>query len=485
MATTRKSVIYSALANFGSIGTSLVLVVIVTRWLEPAEIGGFAVAYAFINLLEPLRHAQMVAFVIKSEILDHALMRGVNFVAWVMTAAVLVIVGGIVAVLNGPMQTPEVGRLLAIMSTGFVATTLAQPALAVLSREMRFGLITSVDVAAGLMKAAVTIGLLYAGLRAEAMAWGIVAEMATKLALVFGVQRAYVFALPRWSNTRPIWDFGFKFTGAQLITRASIAASDIMVGRFLGLASAGIYNRATVLVRTLRSGIEGAVVPVAMAAFAKTNRDNRAQLTGDYLNAVSLLTGVTWSALAVFIALAEPLILTVYGPRWSATIPIAQVAAAGGMVFAATAMTPTLLASIGKVDSLFRRNMTVVVPRLAILAVTVQFSLMAVAWGAFASMVIAFLVNESLLRREFGITFRQLAAALWRSAVVAGTSALCSFGVLALPIVAGQSLLIQLAVALGATGVVWLATLLLVRHALLGELQNLLRRLRLAFAGRA
>lgn len=478
MTTTRKSVVYSALANFGSIATSLVLVVVVARWLFPAEIGAFAVAYAVIALLDPLRQAQLIAYVIQAKTLNNAVMRGVSYVGWVATAFVVAVSIAAGFAMIGPFEMPEAGTLLLIMTGGLVASTIAQPAFAVLNREMRFGLITVVELAGAVTKAVVTIGMLMGGWRAEALAVGVLAEFAIKIAYVFTVERGYAFALPSREGSGPIWSFCLKLTGAQFLNRASISASDLLIGSFLGLAAAGIYNRSAVLVRTMRSGIEKAIMPVALAVFAKSNRKDRSLARSDYLTGVSMLTGVTWSALAVFIAIAEPLIMTAYGERWAATIPLAMVLAGGGILHATTAMVPSLLASIGEVDSLFKRNLMIQIPRLAILIVTVQYDLTTVVWGAFASMLIHFAVNQQLLVRQVDIGFGAMISSLWRSAAVASLSALAALLVLQTPILSAQSYPVQLVAGLGAAGVIWLTTLFALRHPLHDEFLGAIQKVR-------
>jgi O-antigen/teichoic acid export membrane protein len=476
MASTRKSVIFSVVTNLSSITTSLILVVIVARWLEPLEIGAFAVAYAIFSLLEPLRQSQLIAYVIQADAVNVRLMRGVTFVGLMTLLLVLAITAIIVGLLFGPLTSPQTGKLLAMMSPGFMVMTLVQPAHAVLMREMRFGFITSVDVSGGIVKAAVTIALLFMGLRAEALAWGVLAELCVRIAYLSRVDRSLTLVLPATRHTAAIWRFCTRFTGAQFLNRIPASASEILVGGFLGLTAAGFFNRSSKLVRTLRSGIESSVIPVAMAAFSKLKRDEDRLPKKEFLLGIALLTGVIWPALAVFVAVAEPLILTAYGPRWETTIPLARVLALAAMIDGASAMAPTLLASVGKVDLLFRRNLVILGPRLLILFVTVQIDLTAVVWGEVVTMAIMFAVTQSLLWREFGIAPVDLFRALWRSGVAAGVSALAAFGLLQVPQVASQSHPVQTLVALAFAGTILLASLFVVRHPLSIEIARLVRR---------
>lgn len=478
MSKTRKSVIFSSLSKFASIGISLVLLVVVTRWLMPAEIGAFAVAYAVITLLELIRQLQMPAYMIQASALEQGMIRAVHYVGWVMYGIVTAIGLAMAALLIAVIDQAEIGLLLLIMIPTFVINTLTQPAFGLLSREMRFGFMASVGISGALAKAVITITCLVLGLRSEALAIGILIETLPKLAYLLRADRAISFAWPSRAGAGDVWQYCVKFTGAELVNRGTTALNDILIGGFLGLAAAGMYNRAALLVRNLRSGIEGAIVPVAMTTFAKSNRESADAVKRDYLTGISLLTGITWPGLAVFTVLAEPMVLTFYGERWKGMIYLAQVLSVGAIIHATTAMAPALLASLGKVHSLLLRNLSFTVPNLTILLVTVQFDLTAVIWGWFVSILIYFVFTQSLLSRELGINFVSVMRALRRSGIVAFASAGTALGLVNLRQFAEQPPGIQLAVSLPIVAVVWLASVLLARHDLSGEIVRVARKLK-------
>ncbi|MEQ8409950.1 MAG: oligosaccharide flippase family protein [Erythrobacter sp.] len=478
MSTTRKSVALSTVSRFGSIATSLALVVFVARWLYPTEIGAFAVAYATFTLFDQVRLAQIPAFVIQAPNVDKSLMRSVQLVGWAIALTVLVMSAGVAALLVTAFDQPEVGYLLALMIPAYFISTLIQPAFGIINRQMRFGVVAGVEVSGALTKAAVTISALLAGFRAEALAFGVVAEIAVKLAYLSKVDPRLALARPSRGRVPEVWAFCTRFTGAELINRTSMALIEILIGSFLGLAAAGFYNRSAVLVRKLRSGIESAIVPVALAAFAKSNRENVDLARRDYLTGISLLTGITWPGLAVFIVLAKPIILTFYGERWEETIYLAQILSAGAIIHGVTAMAPALLASMGRVHSLLLRNLASAVPRLLILLATLQYDLPTVLWGLFASMLIHFAINQTLLWREARIGPSDLLKTLWRSSLLAVTSSAAPYFVLSIPAVSEQSSLMHLAWCVPVAGSAWLITLMLIGHPLKAEIMGALKRIR-------
>lgn len=480
MGSTRKSVAYSTLANFGSQALTLVLLIFSARWLHPAEIGAFAVAFSVILLLEPLREFQLVAYVIQSPAVDRMQMRRVQFVGMVVSLVGLLVCAVAVVAMRAGFDKAEVGNLLLIMSATFLIKPIAQPATAVLSREMRFGAIAAIKIVGVLLKVGLTIGLFLAGLRAEALAIGYIAEIACELAAVALVPGEYRLPLPMVSGSRAIWSFCSRASGAQLMNRLSTSAVDLLVGSYLGLIAAGFFNRANSLVRAFRSGLESAIFPIAISVFARANRADKSETRLAYLGAITLLTGISWSALGLFVVLANPLVHAAYGSRWEAIIPVSQVLALSGMVYAATALSQTLLASVGAVDALLKRETFIQIPRLAILFVTTQFDIMTVAWGTVASMVVALVVNQGLIGALTGMSYRNLGAALYKSAALAIlTCTAAGLSLLALEQVTASPILL-LAGSVPVAGIAWLVGIFALQHPLRDELRKIAGRVNVA-----
>ncbi len=481
MASARKSVLFSAMSNICSLVVSLALLVVVTRWLTPTEIGSFVVAYAIFAILESLRLLQIVSYVIQASDFDYNLMRRVQFVGLVATGAILAVsllVGQILAI---GFATSDVSNLLLIMSGAYVLKAIAQPSLAVLHREMRFDRIATVKLVGAAAKVLTTIGLLFAGWREEALAIGIVVEIACEISCVFFVKSRYAFPKPSRSGTGPVWDFCFKFSGAQLVSTLPQHAIDVIVASFLGLAAAGFYNRANRLVQVARSGIEGAIFPVALAVFSKSDKADRGTKGSNYLSAISLLTGFTWPCLALLIVAAEPIILTAYGPEWVGIVNYVQILAFAAIVFAATAMADPLLASVGAVNILLKRNLLIQIPRLIFVLAAVQLSLIAVSWAAVVTMLVVNVVTAHILKREFEIGYRKLLKALWQSAALSIVCVAPVWTLLKFTEFRVYNIGAVAAVAI-ATGIAfWTLGLFILGHPIASELKRFISKLRLKF----
>lgn len=476
MTSTRKSIAFSTVANFSSQAFSLLLLVVTSRWLFPAEIGAFAMAFAVIMLVEPLREFQLSTFVIKAKEIDRTLMRAVQFVG--ITVGAICLVGALLAawVMRESFESPLAGELLALLSLSFVIRPISQPAVAVLSREMKFGFLARLRIFAAALKVALTIGLLMFGLRAEAMAIGYLAEVACDLAAIAKVDRTFRFPWPSPRNSREVWAFSARVSGAQALNRGASSIGDLMVGSFLGLAAAGYYSRGSSLVRAFRSGVEGAVLPIAIAVFSKAVRSSEQTPKHAYLAGITFLTGFGWPVLGVLAVAAHPLIVVAYGGRWLAVPPVVQVLALGGIIYLASTLTQTVLASIGAVKALVQREVFIQLPRLVLLFIGVQFGIVACAWAMTASMAVALLVNQHLVARELKTDWTDLLRALRPSAGVLLGTCLPTFAVKELASTLTESQIAILLATLSAAGVFWLSSIFAVRHPFSEEVRRLTAR---------
>lgn len=460
----RRSIAYSTIASFGSQIISLALLVVTARWLFPAEIGAFAVAFSIIMVLEPLREFQLTTFIIQSKSIDLPTMRRVQSVGILAAAGGFVICNVAALILTAAFASPLPGDLLHLLSISFLIKPVAQPAIALLNREMRFGVLATIKLLAALLRLGTTIGLLLLGFGVEALVIGYLVEAACDLIAMKFVASPYRFPMPALSRSAAIWGFCLRLSGASFFNRASTSIGDLLVGSFLGLAAAGYYSRANSLVRTFRSSVDSAIVPIAVSAFSLADRTDRSATRTAYVNAMALLTGFSWPALGVLIVLAEPLIGVAYGPRWLSIVPVSQVLALGAIVYGATALAHVVLAAIGSADAILKRSVLIEVPRVVLMIGAVQISLMAVAWAFVVSMIVMLFVNYRVLAIHLNLGAKDMAASLWRSALVGFATVLCAYGGALLGKGASDAPAIILLAGLIAAGIGWLAAIVTFRH---------------------
>ena len=206
-----------------------------------------------------------------------------------------------------------VGITLAMAGT-FLLTGSTVQHMALLNRQMRFKAIAGVQI--GSMVAGVAVGIVMAWFGFGY--WSLVGvQLATPLAaciLAWSSSRWRPQFFIRRSGTRPLLGFGFKLTAGGFI--CSLARVDsLLIGRFCGSESLGLYSRASAL---LMRPLEQAITPIE-AVFVPTLSRLQAQPDRYRRSFLSLFKAVALAGFAfggLLFALARPLTLVVLGPKW-------------------------------------------------------------------------------------------------------------------------------------------------------------------------
>lgn len=472
MARVGRSVVQSAFANFASIGVAIALVIIVSRLLPPDVVGVFVMAFAVVFFIDQLREFQLPSWVARLPELNAAAMGPVRSMALATTALAMLASLAAAAVFHFAFREGEVATCIAIMTVGFALRPWSQPAMALLARDMRYGAIAGVKLAASATRLVVTLGLiLYASMGAEALAWGVVAEFTLEAVSIAFIRAEFRFSAPARTGLRDIIRFCSQYTLATTLIQVAVALAPLLIGGYQGLAMAALYNRGTAVTRLLRSGVERAVLLIAMTQFAKVGTD-LARLRATYGSGLGMLTSVSWPALAVFVILAEPVVLILFGKEWAGTVPLAQVLGLAAIVQGATALSHQVHASLGNTARIMRRESIDQTLYILVVVATAPISALAVVYGMLAMSFVSFALHFTLLRREIALGPADYLAFVWRSVFVTSTS-IAGLSAALILLDRTPETFIELGLAVFAAASGWTAGALLVRSPLIGEFRAL------------
>ena len=472
MTSVKKSLVLSSVSPFGNLAISLGLVIIVSHLLPPVIVGSYIVAFSIILLIEPIRELQLRSFIVLQPEIDRDMMGRVHFLSLALSILAFLAAGIAAAIVYRSFSSAAVGNCLLIMAGGFLLKAWATPAEGLLQRARNFRALAIVTLGTGLAKLAITLLLVFQGWGAEALAIGQFAEYALQPLALAAVGRELRWARPRSDGTPEILRFCSQFGGAQLAGQVSAALDGVLIGSFQGVAAAALFNRAARITKTFRSGIEGAVLPIALTEFA-ASRGDRTLLRERYLLAVGALTGLSWPMLAGAIVLAGPLVLGLFGPQWNQAVHLAQILAVGAIIHAASALSQQVHVAAGEAALLLKREAYLSAFRIVLLVVTARISTAAVAYGFVLMLAVSFVVNQGLLRRSFGLTTADFCRATWKSALVSVAVGLAgAFALMWRPVAMSDELALLVFGSLCA--LVWTAGLFVVRHPLFDEVARVL-----------
>ncbi len=468
-----KSLSYMALAQVSSFLIQFASTVILARYLTPYETGIYAVALAIIGVLSLVQAFGLQALIVREEVLT-AEVSATAFTINAITAIILCLAILATSVVGGHfLHDGGVQRVLLVLSIRPIFEIFTFLPGANLERDGRFKEIALIGTASAILGTVVTIILVIYGASFMSIAYGQCAGGASGAILMTYAGRRFASFRVGFKAWRRVGDFGLQMLAVSGISAVSTRLSDVAVGRLLGLSELGIYNRASGLNGLIWNNVHLVIGRVVFVDYADLYRRG-ISLRPRYIRTVEVVTATLWPAFAGMAVLAKPFIAVVYGAIWvPAALPLSLLAVAS-MIQVSITMTWELFAATGELRTQTRIEFIRAILALLTFVGGCLISLEAAAAARIVDAIFALFLYRPYLNRMTDTRLSDFYAIYSRSLLLtllailpAGVLSLMSTNVAALPSV-------QLGGAVVIGMLFWGSGLVLMRHPIVAEMNNLL-----------
>ena len=330
----KKASVHGAAINLGSQAVRFVLQfayqIGLARLLDPRDFGLVALSapiIAFVQLFSDLGLSQAT---IQRERIDQGQL---SFAFWLNAVA-----GTILAVATMALAPavgwfygdPRVVPLTMVSGSLFLAGGVYTQHLAILNRGMRFKALALIDLTAFCVASMVALTAAWLG----AGYWAIVAhQVVTSL-----MSMVLAWSVTRWRPSRPgraegardMLRFGGNLTGFSLVNYFARNLDNVLIGRFNGEVSLGLYDRAYKLLLLPLNQITTPLARVALPLLARLRGDTKGY-TNAFLRLLEAILVATYPGVLFAIVDSHELIRTALGAKWLGVAPIFSVLAVGAL----------------------------------------------------------------------------------------------------------------------------------------------------------
>jgi O-antigen/teichoic acid export membrane protein len=456
---------------------------VMARLLTPAEIGIYAFGFATAGLVNIFGTLGIASYVVREAELSPSQIDS----AFTINALASLGIGLILLVLSYPaayaLNEEGVGAVLRILAIRPLLAVFEFRPMAMLQRELQFRTIAVITTVAACANVGIMIALALAGWSYLSMSVGVViggAVSALSYAVFVRHHARYSTSLSEW---RSITRFGLRMLTVSGVAQLGSRIAEIVIGRLLGLASLGIFTRATQISDLIYFNIYGSVIRVV---FSKLSDDHRrhGRLHETYLQSLRMITAVMWplaSGVAIF---SKPLIFVLYGEKWLGAAEPLSIVMVALIVAHAFSMNWEIFVIKDETARQTRIEIARSIAGVSAAAAGSLVSVAAAACGRLTDCVVGFVLYLPHIRRLTGVTMRELGQVYANSAVLSGAAVLPGLLFMAS---AGWPSRPPLTIAGGTVvlGIVlWIALLALSRHPLIHELARVRLMLPRAARGR-
>lgn len=473
--TVRASLAWSYGAHLLVFAVTFAGIVAVSRLLTPRELGIFGVGFAIAGVLSAVSQFGVANFLIRErEVTPQtaATCFTVNALISLAIAAALLLLGTLGSGLFDDPSIPQVLRLLALMPV-FALFEIVPAAM--MTRAMRFGPLSLLQLGKACANAGAMVATAYAGWSYLSPAIGAVAGAAFG-ALGFSLAgRRDVTLRLSLKGAREVLVFALHIMSTGGIPIVTARLAELVIAQVLGLAALGVYTRASQLAAIVWDGAYGLSTRVIYVQMAAERRE-LGSLRETFLRATRLLSAAMWPAMAGIAVLAGPIVHRIYGPQWdAAALPLAMlmIAQCIGIAFA---MAWELCVLSDRTAWQARMEAGRAVVGLVALLLGALISLPAAAASRVFDALVGLAIYRPRMPEMAGVSAVEARQAHAGNALLALVAIAPAALLMSLRGWSFETPLVELAGAIAVGVGLWLAALAATRHPLFGELKALTSR---------
>lgn len=341
-----RSTLWAVATNITMRVASVAVTALLARLLSKEAFGVFAIALAVYLVVSSLAELGMGSAIARSAAEPEDIAPTVASISIIVSTVL-----GLAMALGAPLLAaalgqPDAAGPLRVLSLCLVLTGVFAVPGAQLVREFRQDRVFAGSIIGFLVSNPLLVVLALHGGGAESFAWSRVAgQLATGLVFVFSTSRRY---RPGWRRSvlLPLIRFGVPLSVANLVNWTLLNADYMILGRLVDAALVGVYTIAFNVANWSTAVLGSVLNSVVLPAFGRVGGDPE-RMRAALASASTLVALLALPVGAMTLVLAHPLVITVFGQKWSDAAPVLSVLSLYGILYAFSLLFVNVLVATG------------------------------------------------------------------------------------------------------------------------------------------
>lgn len=447
--------------------------IVVVRLLSPHDYGLFAMSQAIVTALGFLNGYSFATSLIQADRIDERRIGQVLGMLLLLNGALALAQFALAPLAADYYGEPVIAQMLRVQAIIFLTIPFAALPQALLARRIDFrkqGLVNLVSAAVG---AATALALAWYGFGVWALVYAPVAMFATRSLGLTIAARLLVRPVFDFRGAGNMFAFGGALTICQFLWIVQSQSDIVIAGRHFDPHDLGLYSEALFLTLIITGRFLPPINEVAFPTYAELYKAGR-PLGPLFLRIQRMVALIVLPAYLGLALVAEPAVLTLFGPKWTDMAPIA-----GGLALAMPALALQIVCSpatnaMGQPRTYMATNGAgaVLFPLLFLIGIESGPWGLVAAWWIGAPALLAF--TWAMTLPQIGVRWRALAGAL--APAIAATAIMVAAVLAARAVLPPMAPIAELAVLASAGAITYGAALMLVARETVGEIVTFLTK---------
>ncbi len=334
---------------FIGIGSTLVL----ARLLTPQDYGLVAMVTTVTGFATFFKDLGLAQATIQRKAITNDQVSTMFWINAAASATLTLIVAALAPAVAWFYKRPELTPVMAALSVTFAINGLAIQHQAILTRQMRFAASAMVQLLATSAGVGVAMLCAWHGFRHWAL---VMQQIAQACALVVGlaiVARWRPGPPVRGCGVRSMLAFGMHVTGFNLVNYFSRNADQMLIGRFCGPTTLGLYSRAYSLLMLPIHNLRNPLSSVALPALSRL-QDAPDRFRSAFRKYTWVLAGLSMPLVVFMFLFSREIILLMLGSKWLGASSLFEILAVAAFIQPASSLRGVTLMAAGLGQRYFR-----------------------------------------------------------------------------------------------------------------------------------
>lgn len=395
MSLKKKSVLatlWSGLDIFMRQGLQFVVTIFLARLLSPEDFGTIALLYLFTGVASIFIDSGLSAALVNRQDITHKDESTVFWFSLIVSIIACVAFWNSASWIARFFNVEVLVPLVKLLSLNFVLNALGATHTALLSKELNFQMPMKIGLISSVISGAVAISLALGGAGVWALAFQMVTANLLNTVLLWFFNPWRPSLSFSFHSARRLFGFGGYLMLSGLLDVLYNRIFSLLIGKFYGVGQLGFYSRADntkqIPVDVLSKTLARVAFPVFSAAAGdkeKLFRGVRTALIGLMFINIPMMLGL--------IAVAENLVVVVFGKKWLPCVEILEILSLSGVMWPLHVINLNVLKAQGHSNLFFKLEVIKKLFGFSILYVGFSYGIMGLAWGQVIFGFLAFFIN--------------------------------------------------------------------------------------------
>ena len=385
--------LWSFTESFSNQGILFIIGIILARLLEPFEFGLIAMIMVFIAISESFINSGFSQALIRKKECDNIDFSTIFYFNILMGLIFFILLYYIAPFISIFYKEPQLTLIIQISSIVLIIDSFSMIQRTILTRDINFKLQTKISIIGSIFSGIVAVLMAYWGFGVWSLVFKIITQKTINTILLWKWNKwkpQVVFSLQSFNELFP---FGSRLLASSLLETIYHNIYYLIIGKYFSSVELGFYARADQFQKLPSSNISGIINKVSYPVLSKL-QDDQMKLKSAFKKLVNSSMLISFVFMFSLAAIAEPLIISLIGEKWTASITYLQLLCFVGVQYPINAINLNLLKIKGRSDLFLRLEVIKKMLAIPVIIFGIYYSIHMMIYAMIVFSIVIFFINS-------------------------------------------------------------------------------------------